>query len=129
MQDEQEAMVTIQAKLKELRQELNYEKSHNNAHLKAYLKEIADKDKDIAQLTNEVQKLTSSQTENSDNLITIQNLKTQLIQDKNAINVKEYQLQQQTEAHSILQNEYDRLQKFSKEQLFTIVSILNLNNL
>lgn len=123
--DEQEAMVAIQAKLKELRQELNSEKSHSSAHLKAYLKEVADKDKTIVQQTAELQMLNSLLAEKQKLLGQMQQLEAKLIQEKNAINAQEHlkQIQQLTDAHNALKNEFEMFKQYAADTQYKHVSI------
>lgn len=54
LQDEQEASVAFQAKLRELRGEYNAEKSQFNATIKAHIEELNNKKKELQDLSSEI---------------------------------------------------------------------------
>ncbi|GAB0091483.1 hypothetical protein DMENIID0001_063350 [Sergentomyia squamirostris] len=136
LQDEQEASAGIQARLRELRAEINLEKSQYNANLKAYIEEIAQKSKDIQNLSTDYQQLNEKyMSEKQSMSVQLQQLQAKLIQEKKT-NSQEtlQQIQQLTEANTVLNNEMmtksklindvnEQFQKFANEKHQVIETI------
>lgn len=119
LQDEQEASAGIQARLRELRAEINLEKSQYNANLKAYLEEIAQKNKDIQNMSTDYQQLNEKYLSEKQSLThQMQQLQAKLLQEKKT-NSQEHlqQIQQLTETNNVLNNEI-----ITKTKLFNDVN-------
>ncbi|XP_059612825.1 ribosome-binding protein 1 isoform X3 [Phlebotomus argentipes] len=129
LQDEQEASAGIQARLRELRAEINLEKSQYNANLKAYVEEIAQKTKEVQNMTSDYQALNEKYASEKQSLtVQLQQLQSKLLQEKKT-NSQEHlqQIQQLTEANNVLNNEIiaktklindvnEQFQKFASEK-------------
>ncbi|XP_035779165.1 RNA polymerase II degradation factor 1-like isoform X2 [Anopheles albimanus] len=69
--EEQQAAAGLQAKLKELRQELNAEKVHTSAVLKSYVEELNNRKQEVQQLTQELHTI-KEKTANEKHTLSIQ---------------------------------------------------------
>lgn len=121
LQNEQKSVGDLQAKLREVRQELNAEKSQANHAMRVQAQRLADKQRDVDQLAADLNK---SMTEKA-NLIG--QLQAKLMQEKVTANsLQEYmeQVKNLTEANGALQMEMERYKKFVADQQFQHVSIV-----
>uniref|UniRef100_A0A6B2EHX2 Putative ribosome-binding protein 1 isoform x1 n=1 Tax=Phlebotomus kandelakii TaxID=1109342 RepID=A0A6B2EHX2_9DIPT len=129
LQEEQQANAGIQARLRELRAEINLEKSQYNANLKAYVEEIAQKNKDLQNMSVDYQTLNEKYLSEKQSLsVQMQQLQAKLIQEKKT-NSQEHlqQIQQLTDANNVLNSEIiaktklindlnEQFQKFANEK-------------
>ena len=108
LKNEQDAVVGIQAKLKELRSEINTEKAQFNANMKAHADELQARKNEIKNLTSEVQYLNEKhQSEKQSLSMSYKQLQAQCIQLKDSLNSQEglQNIQQVSEQNQLLQQE------------------------
>ncbi|CAO1406429.1 unnamed protein product [Diamesa serratosioi] len=108
LKNEQDAGVGIQAKLKELRNEINAEKAQFNANMKAHSDELQARKNEIKNLTSEVQYLNEKHLSEKQSLsMSYKQLQAQCIQLKESLNSQEgmQNIQQVTEQNQLLQQD------------------------
>lgn len=125
VQNEQEAAVAFQEKLKLLRLELNAERTQNANTAKMYIVEMAQKEKEMEVLAS---KVNVAGTEKAALLAQMQKMQVTLVQQKNAMGAQEdhqRQLQQLQEANAAMQRE---LEMYKNTVQVGKVDLRNLEN-
>ena len=123
LKDEQNAIIGIQAKLKEMRNEINTEKSQFNANLKAHVEELNSRKLEIRTLNSEIQYLNDKHLAEKQALAgQFQQLQAKCLQqNKESINSLEsvQKIQQLSESNQLLQLELaNKTQQTMELQLF-----------
>lgn len=123
LKNEQDAVFGIQAKLKEMRNEINAEKMQYNSTMKAHVEELNNRKMELRTLNQEIQYLTDKHTVEKQTLgAQFQQLQAKWLQlSKDNVNSQEsvQKIQQLNESNKILQQELaNKTQQFLELQQY-----------
>ena len=109
-------MIGIQAKLRDMRNEINAEKSQFNSNIKAHMEELNNRKMEVRTLNQEIQYLTDKHLGEKQSLsVQFQQLQAKLLSKDNANSQESVQkIQQLNESIQLLQKELN-----NKSQQFT----------